>query len=236
VDSWLYYEVTHRDHVFCNPIGELNVDRLIDLLELRDGQRVLDIACGHGEFLVRCRARAEIEALGVDLSPYASRRAAERGLDVLVMDGKEYVPEERFDVVACMGASWIWDGYAGTLKALRERSRSLVVTCEPYWIDEPPAEYLEAEGFTHDLFPSLALYRDTARSIGLEPVWMAGSSLQEWDRYEMEQTASVDRFAREQPDHPDLAEIRERRRRDDAIYVRWGRRYCGNAMWLFRVV
>ena len=77
--------------------------------------------------------------------------------------------------------------------------------------------YLEAEGLTRDLFPSLAQYRATALEMGLELVWMAGSTLAEWDHYEMQQTAAVDRFARAEPDHPDLAEIRERRRTADEI-------------------
>jgi SAM-dependent methyltransferase len=235
VDIWHYYDVAHRDHLFCNPIGADRVDQVLDLLELKDGQRVLDIACGHGEFLRRCSQRAEVETLGVDLSPYASRRAIDRGVNVLVMDAKEHRPDEPFDVVSCMGASWIWDGYEGTLRALIERSKGLIVVGEPYWIEEPPTEYLEAEGMTRDLFPSLAQYRATALELGLELVWMAGSTLAEWDHYEMQQTAAVDRFARAEPNHPDLAEIRERRRTADEIYVRWGRRCCGYALWLFRI-
>ena len=234
MDDWLYYEVTHRDHLYCNPIGAGCVDQLIDLLELEDGRRVLDIACGHGEFLHRCSQRAAIDALGVDLSPYASKRALARGLQVRVMDAKEYEPDEPFDVVSCMGASWIWDGYAGTLRALKEKSRGLVVAGEPYWIEEPPQEYLEAEELTRDQFPSLAHYRETALAMGLEPVWMAGSTLSEWDHYEMQQAAAVDRFARAQPDHPDLPEIRNRRRREDENYLKWGRRCLGFALWLFR--
>jgi SAM-dependent methyltransferase len=234
VEDWLYYEVTHRDHQFCNPIAGERVDQLVDRLELRKGQRVLDIACGHGEFLDRCRRRAEVETLGLDLSPYASRRALDRGLDVRVMDGKEFRPEQPFDVVSCIGASWIWDGYAGTLRALAERSRALIVTGEPYWIEEPPDAYLEAAGFAPDEFPTLAGYHAFACSLGLELVWMAGATPAEWDHYEMQQTASLERFAREQPDHPDLAEMRARRHRDDAIYFAWGRRCCGFALWLFR--
>ena len=106
---------------------------------------------------------------------------------------------------------------------------------EPYWIEEPPPEYLEADGMTPDLFPSLAEYRDCALELGLEPVWMAGSTLAEWDQYEMLQSAALDRFARAEPDHPDLPEIRRRRREQERIYLKWGRRHCGYALWLFRI-
>jgi len=69
---------------------------------------------------------------------------------------------------------------------------------------------------------------------GLELVWMRGCSEQDWDRYEMLQAASVDRFTREQPEHPDLAEIRSRHEQARNIYFRWGRRYMGFAIWVFR--
>jgi SAM-dependent methyltransferase len=235
VETWFYFEVTHREHLYCNPIGADRVEQAIDLLELNDGQRVLDIACGHGEFLRRCESRAKVETIGVDLSPYASRRAIDKGTQVLVMDAKDYKPDEPFDVVSCMGASWIWNGYAGTLRALKAMSKSLILVGEPYWIADPPDAYLEAENMARDLFPSLAEYRAFAVDLGLELVWMAGSTLAEWDHYEMQQNASLDRFAREQPDHPDLPAIREQRRKMDEIYLRWGREYCGYALWLFRI-
>jgi hypothetical protein len=152
------------------------------------------------------------------------------------MDGKEHQPEQPFDVVSCMGASWIWDGYEGTLAALQERVRpgGLVITGEPYWIEPPPPDYLEAEGLQADSFPTLDEYRASAVDAGFQIVWMAGTTLAEWDHYEMQQSAALDRFARAEPAHPDLSEIRARRARADEVYLRWGRRYLGWALWLLR--
>jgi cyclopropane fatty-acyl-phospholipid synthase-like methyltransferase len=244
MDIWLYYDVTHADHTYCNPINSEKVDKLGRVLELTPGTRVLDIACGHAEMLVRWCERYGIQGVGVDLSPYATKRAERRrrervpGGDVRIVmqDGKEFEAAEPFDVALCVGASWIWDGYVGTLAALKEyvKPGGLIVSGEPYWIQDPPDEYLEAEGITREQFFTLEGCRTRALEQGLEVVWMVGSSLDDWDRYEMDQPRALDRFAHENPEHPDLGEIRARRARADEIYLRWGRSHMGFAIWVFR--
>jgi hypothetical protein len=75
---------------------------------------------------------------------------------------------------------------------------------------------------------------DIAGGLGLDLVWMRTSSDQDWDRYEMTQVASFDRFARLNPDHPDLEEIGDGVRRGQEAYLRWGRNEMGFAFWVFR--
>lgn len=244
MDMWLYYDVTHRDHTFCNPISAPRVDELGRVLGLGPKTRVLDIACGMGEMLVRWHEQHGISGIGVDLSTayveYARQRIAERvpdaDLEIVEMDAKEYASDERFDVALCIGASWIWDGYEGTIQALRDfvKPGGLVVSGEPFWLAEPCDEYLEAEGITREQFHTEWRCLEIARKHGLSLLWMAGSSLEEWDNYELSQPAAVERFARENPDHPELAEIRAQRERADEIYLRWGRRTMGFANWVFR--
>ena len=106
---------------------------------------------------------------------------------------------------------------------------------EPYWIREPSHEYLAADGgLSRDDFTSLAGTAEIARNLGFSLVWMQASTMADWDRYEMMQLASVDEFARESPDHPDLPEIRRRVEAASRVYLRWGRETCGSALWVFR--
>ena len=53
MDIWKYFDITHRDHVVCNPISVEKVDELVRLFDLPACARVLDIACGKAEILVR---------------------------------------------------------------------------------------------------------------------------------------------------------------------------------------
>ena len=247
MDIWKYYDTTHHLHTYCNPVSEQGFDELIALLDLGPGDRMLDIACGMGELMIRTVERTGCSAVGVDLSPYASERGRQRiasrlpDADIRLVTGRAEdhpVPEDaRFDLVSCIGASWIWDGCEGTLRALVERARpgGLVIAGEPYWLQAPDPEYLRLEELTAEMFPaSLADYSDFARSLGLEVLWMRGSSPEDWDRYEMTQTLAFDRWSREHPDHPDLPAFREKLRVNKDAYLRWGRDTLGFAVWLFR--
>ena len=53
MDTWKSYDITHREHVICNPTSEEKLGRLVELLRLPVDGRVVDIACGKGEFLSR---------------------------------------------------------------------------------------------------------------------------------------------------------------------------------------
>ena len=45
--------IAHRDHDYCNPIAAAKVERLLDLLPLDEGSRVLDLGCGRAELGLR---------------------------------------------------------------------------------------------------------------------------------------------------------------------------------------
>jgi SAM-dependent methyltransferase len=65
-------------------------DRVVDALRLREGERVLDVACGTGAVALRA-VRAGADVTGLDISPdqlaKARAAAAEEGLDVRFDEG-----------------------------------------------------------------------------------------------------------------------------------------------------
>ncbi len=125
-DVFERYEALHHGMSICNPMAEADVDALVDALEPRPGMRVIDLACGHGELLLRLAARAPIAGVGVDLSPWALARAAraatarelDDGLEWWLADAEELAGDGSYHLASALGASWIWDGYAGTARAL----------------------------------------------------------------------------------------------------------------------
>jgi hypothetical protein len=72
VDLWKFFDITHREHVICNPMSVERFEDLIALLRLSPGDRVLEIATGKGEFILRLAERYRAGGVGVDLSPYCS--------------------------------------------------------------------------------------------------------------------------------------------------------------------
>lgn len=247
MDTWFFLDVTHRLHAHCNPISDATVRELEAVLELGPRSRVLDVACGHAEMLVSFAHRHGCRGVGVDISPFAIRRAErlrserlrrEQDVELVNASAETWSPGggEPFDVACCVGASWIWHGYAGTLRALAGfvRAGGLVVLGEPCWRAEPAPEYLRAASLRRDELTTLSGLRDEAWRQRLALVWMRSSSQQEWDRYEMLRVAALDRFEREEPDHADLPAMRARVAAEADAYLRWGRQCLGFATWVFR--
>lgn len=246
MDRWKYFAITHREHVLCNPISVAKLDELIALLRLTPGARVLDIAAGKGEFIIRLAERYAIEGTGVDLSPYFMSDAREKHseripaarLTFLEMDGADYMPEEpqSFDLAACLGASWIYGGHAGTLRALKELAAAggWIVVGEPYWRKEPAVGYLQAIGEERSSFGTHHENMSTGEKLGLELVYTIVSSPDDWDRYEGLQWYAAEAWAGEHPDDPDLGALRERVQKNRAAYLRWGRETLGWAMYAFK--
>jgi cyclopropane-fatty-acyl-phospholipid synthase len=89
---------------------ETKLELVCTKLDLKPGQRVLDIGCGWGSFAIHAAARHGVKVVGITLSPpqaeRGQRRANELGLgdqvDLRVADYRE-LTDEPFDAVASIG-------------------------------------------------------------------------------------------------------------------------------------
>lgn len=246
MDTWKFYDLTHREHVVCNPTCERKLARLVELLRLRPGARMVDIACGKGEFLFRMAEAHGVRGVGVDISPFfiaeAKRRLEARAPGVKVtflqMDGANFQADEprSFSLAACLGASWIFGGHAGTLEALvgMIEDGGWVVAGEPYWRHEPSDEYLQLSGVTREALGTHAENVLAGERLGLELVYTFVSNKDDWDDYEGLQWYAAAEYARAHPDDPDLPEVLARVAKEKAIYLRWGRDTLGWAIYVFR--
>jgi SAM-dependent methyltransferase len=246
MDRWKFFDITHREHILCNPMSIEKFEQLIALLRLGRGAQVLEIATGKGEFIIRLAERYGIGGVGVDLSPYCiadarrkhQQRVPDAQLRFLEMDGADYEPEgpESFDLVACIGASWIYGGHRGTLQALEEMAApgSWIVVGEPYWRREPEAEYLEAIGAERSTYGTHNQNVEVGQELGLEVVYTLVSSQDDWDQYEGLQWYAADEWAGEHPEDPDVKEVLKQVRDSKAAYLKWGRETLGWAIYVFR--
>jgi len=86
------------------------LDLVCQKLALREGERVLDVGCGWGAFVIHAAKNYGVEAVGITLSPpqaeLARRRIAEAGLsdkvEVRVVDYRD-LHGERYDAIASIG-------------------------------------------------------------------------------------------------------------------------------------
>jgi SAM-dependent methyltransferase len=123
------FEALHHGMAICNPMTGGDLEALVDALDPTDGERAVDLACGHGELLLRMAARSRIEGMGVDLSPWVIARAARRAGSIsrpesitwCIGEARTAGTETSWDIATCLGASWVWHGFAGTVRALASR-------------------------------------------------------------------------------------------------------------------
>ena len=246
MDMWRFYDVTHRDHSICNPSSGAKLDHLVEQLRLSAGSRVVDIACGKGEFLIRLAEAYDVSCLGIDLSPFfiaeARKRLEARAPKAEVifkeMDGAEFKPAEphSFAVASCLGASWVYGGHEGTLDALMQMVApgGWVITGEPYWLQEPCEEYLKALGLPKEAFGTHVANVEAGEKRGLGLVHTLVSTGDDWDIYQGLQWSASFEHARSYPDDPDVPEIVRRVNDEKAAYLRWGRDTMGWAIYAFR--
>lgn len=84
---------------------EHKLDLIADLMQLKPGQRVLDVGCGWGGHLVYFAKKYQVSGVGLTLSPlqreYAANRVHEAGVDVTILERhwKEFEDRGRFDAV-----------------------------------------------------------------------------------------------------------------------------------------
>jgi SAM-dependent methyltransferase len=246
MDTWKYFGITHADHVVCNPMGADRIAELAALLDLAPGAHAWEAACGKGELLVRLVERYRIHGVGVDASPYELRAARQRAAARVPVADLRFVEGDAadhpaqpasVDLAACLGASWIWGGHRGTLRALRQAARpgGLVLVGEPHWKREPEPEYLAAAGFTSDTFATLHGNAQIGAEEGLALLYVMPSTDEDWDRYEFLQLRAAERFAEANGADPDIPELLSRVRGGIDAYLRWGRETLGWAIYLFRV-
>jgi SAM-dependent methyltransferase len=244
MDTWKFFAISHRDHAVCNPLSLAKVDELVELLDLAPGSRVLDIACGKAEPLVRIAERYDCSGVGVDISPpfVADARAkvaarAPGRFDILEGHGAKFEGEAgSFDVALCLGASFVFGGYRETLRALARWTKpgGLVVSGEPFWKREPDPDYLRGAGLEAGMFRDHAGNVAAALAEGLTPLYAIVSSDDDWDRYEGLQWRAAERWAAANPSDPDVGEVLQRQRAARDLYLRWGRDCLGWAVYVFR--
>lgn len=212
-----YSEISEAGQRILNPLSEAKLDQLGRICRLDAGQRHLDLACGKGEMLCRYAAHHGTIGVGVDLYPpflaAARARATELGVEASVrfIEADAADPGEvgeDFDVVSCIGATWIGGGLSGTLELMRRRARpgAWLLVGEVFWATEPP-DAVRREQEASQIFADLAGTLGRFEAAGVELVEMLLANSDEWDRYQASQWLAASDWVAAHPDDPDAADI-----------------------------
>jgi SAM-dependent methyltransferase len=243
--SLRFHEIAETHHRILNPFTEDQLMLLGEVCRLHSGIRQLDLACGKGEMLCRWAQTYKISGVGVDISAVFLTAAQKRAEELGVADKTTFTQEDAgkypkethdFDVVSCIGATWIGSGLLGTLELMKLplKPKGLILVGEPYWIEPPPEEAYAAEGVGKDDFVSLDGTLDRFESSGMNLVEMVLADHEGWDRYEAPHWMAVNDFLAANPNDPDASELRKWMTDSRRAYLRYGRRYLGWGVFVLR--
>lgn len=243
-----FHEISEQRHRILNPFTDAQLELLGEICQPQPSTQQLDLCCGKGEMLCTWSAHYGLTGTGVDISPVFLQAARQRAIELgcservrfVEADASSYpIREASFDIMSCIGATWIGGGLSGTLHMMRPGLRdrnSLLLVGEPYWIDPPPDEaYTMLSDGERNMFTSLAGTNQRIEAAGLELVEMVLADHHGWDRYAAKQWLTISDWLRENADSPDAAEMRrwhEQWRREHLTYTR---RYLGWGVFVLRL-
>lgn len=217
MDRMTISHLAHATHPIAAPLSDGAVQALLQAA-LPGARSVLDLGCGSGEWLLRAlRLDPGVTAVGVDLSDlgFDSVRAlaeADGTADRLVLiegDARSWRGPDRFDVVMCVGSTHAFGGLTATLGALEAHAHpdGVLLVGEGIWDRRPGEGVLEVLDATPEEFGDLAATVAAFADRGWVPLHGHVSTLEEWDDYEWAWTGALVRWVRENPDHPDRAQV-----------------------------
>ena len=233
------FNITESAHRIHNPITPEKLATLGAALRLESGARVLDLGSGSGEMLCTWACDHGVTGVGIDMSPLfteqAKRRAVELGVADQVMfihgDAAGYVSDEKTDVAACVGATWIGGGVVGTIELLARSLRpgGIILIGEPYWRQVPPTEDVAKGCLAHsisDFFVLPELLSSFGR-LGYDVVEMVLADQDGWDRYEAAKWLTMRRWLEANPDDEFAKEVRAQLTSEPERYAAYTREYLG---------
>ncbi len=221
VDVHRYHEISEVDHQILNPLAAEQLVVIGDICGLRAGHRHLDLASGKGEMLCQYASRYGTTGIGVDVHRGCIDEANARALELGVENQVEFVHADAstyaagpdsFDLVSCIGATWIGDGLVGTLRLMRPplRPGGWLVVGELFWNEQPPDPVQDALGFGDEVV-DLGRLLTRVEGEGLDLVEMVAASRDTWDRYSASQWLNVSNWLAAHPDDPEADDVRARR-------------------------
>ncbi len=233
------FNITESAHRIHNPFTPEKLAILGAALRLERGTRVLDLGSGSGEMLCTWARDHGVIGTGIDMSQLFTEQARLRAVELGVADKVKfihgdavgYVSDEKADVAACVGATWIGGGVAGTIELLARslNAGGIILIGEPYWRQLPPTEDIAKECHAGSISDFLLLPKLIASfgHFGYDIAEMVLADQDSWDRYEAAKWLTMRRWLEDNPNDEFAKDVRAELTREPERYAAFTREYLG---------
>ncbi len=248
MDRNKFSHIGHAHHKFYNPISEAKVERILNSVNLKPLDKVIDIGSGKCEILIRLIEKYNIFGTGIELykgfvneaHQNASQRIDSKSLILVNEDAKEFLSNntytQQYDMGICVGSTHVLGGFESTIKELKKcvKNGGYIVVGECYWKAKPSYEYLcaldsdESELNTH--YGNIK----TAEGLGLISLWSTVASEDDWDEYECLYSMSIENYCNDHTEDEDCQEMLQKIRNWRNAYFSMGRDTLGFGLYLLR--
>lgn len=233
------FTITESAHRIHNPFTPEKLATLGAVLRLDAGTRVLDLGSGSGEMLCTWARDYGITGVGVDMSQLFSEHAKQRAKELGVADRVEFIHGDAADfvvdnkvgVAACVGATWIGGGVAGTIELLNKSldTNGILLIGEPYWRQLPSTDEIAKACLANSISDFLTLPELVASfdELGYDVVEMVLADQEGWDRYEAAKWLTMRRWLAANPNDELAEEVRAQLTTAPKRHVAYIREYLG---------
>jgi precorrin-6B methylase 2 len=235
-----YHELVEADLDIHNPISAVKLRRAIDYLDIKDGDRIVDVGAGRGWLVCELATTRPVHVTALELS-HLFAAAAERRLaaaklvgsvEIVLGPARDYpLNPESFDIALCIGASFALGSFEDALDWLHGAVKpgGRIAIGEPFELRPmPPAVRARWPEYAR----TLSDIGEGLERRGFELTGMVASSEEDWDHYRSQHWRAAASLLAARPDHPDLEEISARNAGRRALYLAEERAYFGWAIFV----
>jgi cyclopropane fatty-acyl-phospholipid synthase-like methyltransferase len=231
-----YWAVAERDIEIGNPVTDRKLRLLDDYCDIRDGLKVLDIGCGKAWVMRGWADRFAIEGTGLETNPHflefvRSKTSVKGRLSYVPGPARNFEPQPAsYDIVMCMGAASALGGLVEAIDWMAAATRpggamvlgDVTLKHKPY---VPIGQLLP-----HDALETIGVMERH----GTEVSATISASDADFERYASHHRHSTLTWGRQNPHHPDHAEMLAKSRADWTYYLKTIRPYLGWTVFVAR--
>lgn len=182
---------------FNNPIDESKLDEIINLLQIKSTDTIVDIGGGNGTVLLKMIQKSKAKGILIERNKKLieackkeSKALVKTGKLVLAeADAKAYLknfaPKSIYCFV-CIGSSFIFNSYINFIKAILPylKDGGFLLVGEEFWMKKPAKEYLKILGSTEAESRYHFQNIEAPEKLGLTYLYTHIASVDDWNKFE----------------------------------------------------